>query len=140
MESNVPIYRGDQEVSSVELGDQTATAVFVGTTQIWPDGVSMLDEFVFADAGAFGTVSSAGVVSVTVVTGTLASFTPATFPVTTSVVNRTVSVTVNVPTGYSNTGSTVTGNISALQSPVSIPSVTTLAPQQTASTFYYNGW
>jgi hypothetical protein len=73
--------------------------------------------FAFADWTGTVSVSTAGVISYTLGNAAAVTFTPASFGVVSTPTSRTISVSVTVPSGYFNSGSVVTGNVTVTQQP-----------------------
>ena len=81
-------------------------------------GYAALGAFRFADWNGSVSVNLNGIVSFTNSTlGTAISVSPTTFNLVRVNTTQTIEVTVRVPSGYSNSGGTVTGNKTAVQPP-----------------------
>lgn len=96
--------------------------------------------FTFADAVVTGAVSIDGTISVQAVLGEALAITDDFNETVSTATVRKINVKVIVPSGYSNSGKTVIGQITATQQPIAAPEVTTLEPTNiTTSSVTLNG-
>ena len=120
---------------NVFLNGSAVNGVFInGANRLTGD---VAETFTFADAGVTFSVSPSGVVSLSITTGTIQSSTyddGHDFGPVTSDVTRHNNITVNVPSGFSNSG-TVSMELTSVQQAVSIPTVTTTGESNVGTTF-----
>ena len=136
------IFKGGASLQYFQGGVQL-NGRFVGGNNLLGDTVSGGTEFTFDDAGVTFSVTRDGLVSLGITNGTIASATwldgGSTGP-TSMTITRTNTVVVNVPDGFSNTGETVTGTVTATQQGASRPTVETNGPTFVSSnSFTMNG-
>ena len=108
------------------IGGSLLNGKFVGGNNLLGDAVAV--EFLFENAGVEFSVTRDGDVTLTIQNGTIASATwlnGGTTGPTSMTITRTNTVVVNVPAGFSNTGETVTGTVTATQVASTRPFVVT---------------
>ena len=118
-------FKNGVEITSAANNGTMIQSGYENGTQIFGAG-GALEPFTFDDAGIEFTINNLGIVSLTIALGTIASadyddghdFKPVT-----NETPRVNNIVVNVPGGYSNTG-TVNGTKRFIQPAVSLPTVT----------------
>ena len=131
----MPTFNNGRQLLKFSNGRALVSAYSNGREVYNTDGG--LQEFTFADAGVTFSVSPSGVVSLSITTGTIQSSTyddGHDFGPVTSDVTRHNNITVNVPSGFSNSG-TVSMELTSVQQAVSIPTVTTTGESNVGTTF-----
>ena len=129
------VIRNGVDYSNVIRNGNLVTGVIVNGENRLGEG-SSVPTFSFSDAGISFSVSQSGIVSLSITSGTIASSTYSNGQNLGSVSTNTTrhnSITVNIPSGYSNSG-TITMTVDAIQLAASYPSVVTNSASA-ASTF-----
>ncbi len=110
------------------LKDNTISTIIIDNSTFVASSPTkvILPKFIFSDAAVSASVNNAGIISVTSPIAVVVSLTADFNATVSSNTTRSIIAQVTVPSGYSNTGKFLTGNVTAVQSAISAPDVSIL--------------